>query len=59
MTTSKPADYIKCLTSPRKLWTRAEVLDTDAVPRKAGVYVWYFCKIPLTCRQKGAMFTTV
>jgi hypothetical protein len=38
--------FMNDLLSPVKLWSRAEVLETGAVPRSPGVYAWYFRKIP-------------
>src|SRR4051794_37099469 len=55
MTTSEPGDYVKWLKSPRKLWTRAEVLTTDAVPPRRGVYGWYFREIPPTVPTGGCV----
>ena len=35
------------LLSPRKVWSRAEVLASPCpVPRSAGVYAWYFREVP-------------
>ena len=40
-------DIIQTITHPQKLWSRAEVLSSPCpVPKKPGIYAWYFKEIP-------------
>jgi hypothetical protein len=40
---------------PARVWSRAGVLTTDAVPRRSGVYAWWFRAIPPTVPVDGCI----
>ena len=40
-------DIIQTITNPQKFWSRADVLSSPCpVPKKPGIYAWYFKEIP-------------
>ena len=43
------------LLAPTRLWRRQEVLTTPCVPRRAGVYAWYFRAIPPSVPTEGCV----
>lgn len=44
----------EAILNPPRLWSRPEVLAKDCpVPKKAGVYAWYFRKVPLGVPTEG------